>query len=63
MILVAAIRDYFYKNGDKETTRIIEEGRLISKDRKTHEPTAHFKLNAVDQQFFQERILLRADDP
>ncbi|HKR13320.1 MAG TPA: DUF262 domain-containing HNH endonuclease family protein [Pyrinomonadaceae bacterium] len=63
MILIGAIRDYFYVSGDEETTRIIEEGRLMSKDRKTHEPTAHFKLNSVDQQFFQDRILLRPDDP
>ena len=63
MILIASIRDYFSHAGDEETTRIIEDGWLISKDRRTHEPSAHFKLNAEDQQFFHDRILLRAKDP
>ncbi len=62
MILLGAIRDYLLDSGDEETAQIIEEGHLISKDRRSHDPTAHFKLNAVDQEFFQDRILLRATD-
>ena len=62
MILVAAIRDYFYKADDAETARLIEEESLISKDRETHVEAAHFRLNAEDHQFFQNRILLRGDN-
>ena len=56
MILIAAIRDYFYKADDAETARLIEEENLISKDRETHVEAAHFRLNAEDHQFFQNRI-------
>ena len=62
MILIAAMRDYFYKSRDAETARLIEEESLISKDRQTHVEAAHFRLNAEDHDFFQNRILLRADN-
>src|SRR5205823_2197787 len=58
-----AIRDYFFKSGDEETARLIENDWLMSKDRRTHTLSPHFSLNAEDQQFFQERILLRPNDP
>ena len=63
MILIAAIRDHFYKSGDEETARLIEDESLISKNRKTHEIKAHFSLNAEDHQFFHDRILLPPDAP
>src|SRR5436305_7816257 len=63
MILIGAIRDYFFKSGDEETARLIENDRLMSTDRRTHTLSPHFSLNAEDQQFFQERILLRPNDP
>ena len=61
MILIAAIRDHFCTSGDQETAQIIENESLISKDRRTHEVTAHFSLNAEDHQFFHNRILLQPD--
>jgi Protein of unknown function DUF262/Protein of unknown function (DUF1524) len=63
MILLAAIRDYFSEAGDETTAGEIENDHLISRHRKTHELTAHFSLNAEDQDFFHNRILLRANDP
>lgn len=62
MILVAAIRDYFFSHGESETARLIEEESLISKTRRTHEVNAHFRLNAEDHSFFHARVLLRPDD-
>lgn len=62
MILIAAIRDHFYTSGDQETAGLIERESLISKDRRTHEVKAHFRLNAEDHQFFHSRILLPPDD-
>lgn len=61
MILIAAIRDYFFSHDDSETARLIEEESLISKTRRTHEINAHFRLNAEDHSFFHTRVLLRPD--
>lgn len=63
MILVAAIRDYFLESGDEETARLIEDETLFSKHRRTHEEMPHLKLNAEDHQFFNNRILLRPENP
>ena len=62
LILIAAIRDYFHRAGDKETAQLIYAQSLISKDRKTHAETPHFKLNAEDNDFFLKRILRNPDD-
>jgi len=62
MILIGAIRDYFYWSDDKETSGLIEADWLISKDRKSHEFSSHLALNAEDHQYFHDRILLRPDD-
>ena len=62
LILIAAIRDYFYKSGDKKTAQLIENQSLISEDRKTHDETPHFKLNAEDHDYFLKRILRNPDD-
>ena len=61
MILIAAVRDYFCEINDTETADLIEQESLISKHRKTHDITPHFRLNAEDQQFFCNRILLRPE--
>jgi hypothetical protein len=62
MILIAAIRDYFHQSNDTKTAIIIQDESLISPDRKTHEEKPHFRLNAEDQVFFHNRILLPPDD-
>jgi hypothetical protein len=62
MILVAAIRDYFFRNSDETTAGIIENESLFSQDRETHELQPHFRLNAEDHEFFGVRILKRPDD-
>jgi hypothetical protein len=63
MILIAAIRDYFFKSGDTGTARIISEQSLYSPDRRTLLPETHFGLSADDNQFFINRILRSPDDP
>jgi Protein of unknown function DUF262/Protein of unknown function (DUF1524) len=61
-ILIAAIRDYFLHNSDEKTAAIIENNHLFSTDRRTHEVLAKLHLNAEDHDYFQNRILSRADD-
>lgn len=62
LILIAAIRDYFHRTSDKETAQLIQAASLLSKDRKTHAETPHFRLNAEDNDFFLKRILRNPDD-
>jgi hypothetical protein len=62
MILIAAIRDYFFRNSDEKTAGLIEAESLYSEDRETHEMQPHFKLNAEDDEFFAKRVLNRPDD-
>lgn len=62
MILIASIRDYFFRKGDAETAILIEGESLVSKHRQTHEVSAHFRLNAEDHAFFHDYILLRPDN-
>ena len=57
MILIAAIRDYFYRSNDIKTATLIESESLISTDRETQDETPHFKLNAEDGQFFLNSVL------
>lgn len=61
MILIAAIRDYFCRKQDGETATEVERESLISKDRRTGAMSPHFALNAEDQEFFLNRVLLRPD--
>jgi hypothetical protein len=63
MMLIAAIRDYFYKFGDDKTARIIREQSLYSESRRTLQLETHFGLSADDDQFFVNRILRNPDDP
>ncbi len=59
MILIAAIRDQFCELNDEDSAAGTEKNFLMSQDRKTHEASPHFRLNAEDQDFFHHRILLR----
>ncbi len=61
MILIAAIRDYFFRNGDQRTATLIENESLISTHRETHDETPHFQLNAEDRQFFLNKVLRSPD--
>jgi len=61
MILIAAIRDFFYANGDKEGAANIERESLYSPERKTNTPRPHLTLSADDNTFFVNRVLLNPD--
>ena len=63
MILIAAIRDFFYSvlKDQKEATVITGES-LISLARRGKE-TAHFTLSAADHQFFVAHILREPENP
>ena len=61
-ILLSAVRDYFYVNGEKERADNIERQFLITQRRRTLELIPRFKLNDADHDFYLKRILTRKDD-
>lgn len=61
VILLAAIRDYFYKTGDKKTSELVELDFLLSVDRKTHELLPKLQLNVEDNEYFLRRVLRLPD--
>jgi hypothetical protein len=56
-ILIAAVRDYFYSNGDKDRASDIEREYLSTRDIRTQEKTAKLRLNDNDNDFYVKRIL------
>lgn len=62
MILIAAIRDYFFHNADTKTSNLVQSESLISEDRESHGFTAHFTLNSEDNIFFHNAVLMAPDD-
>jgi hypothetical protein len=62
-ILLAAIRDYFYENGDSERAGTITTDLLHKKDLKTLALIPKLKLNDADNDYFTKRILRLPDDP
>lgn len=63
MILLAAIRDYYYVlPSERERSFQIETLYLQAVDPDTMKPVPHLRLNAVDNEYFFTRILLRPDD-
>lgn len=63
MILIAAIRDFFYYAADKDTANNISLESLFSPTRKTNDPRPHFTLSGEDNEFFTNRILRQPDQP
>jgi len=63
MILLAAIRDYFFVNGDQNRANDIQRDYLLNRDLETQEWEPKFKLNDLDNEYFRRRILLNPDDP
>jgi hypothetical protein len=61
-ILIAAIRDYFFRKADAVTANQISNESLLTIDRRTHELRPHLKLNVDDHEFFENRILRAPDD-
>jgi uncharacterized protein with ParB-like and HNH nuclease domain len=60
-ILVAAIRDWFYEDGDADRAEDIEREFLVSRDLRTQERVARLRLNENDYNFFLKRILSKPD--
>jgi hypothetical protein len=57
MVLIAAVRDYFIQKGDKDRADDIEREFLGTRDLKTQEWTPKLRLNELDHDFFQKRVL------
>jgi hypothetical protein len=62
-ILLAAIRDYYAANGDADRAGIVEATYLAGQALKTLEELPKLRLSQTDNEFFMNRIILRADDP
>lgn len=62
-ILLAAIRDYFYQNGDNERAETITTELLHKKELKTLNLIPKLILNDVDNEFFTKRVLLLPNNP
>lgn len=62
MILIAAIRDFFYTTGDTAGAANIERESLYSPERKSNAPRPHLTLSGDDNAFFINRILLNPAD-
>jgi hypothetical protein len=56
-ILMAAIRDYFFLQGDKDRASDIEREYLSTRDIRTQEATPKLRLNDNDNDFYAKRIL------
>lgn len=63
MILLAAIRDYFYQQGDSKRAGAIEADYLTTTDVKTTEREPRLRLNVDDNEFFTKRVLAPPDAP
>jgi len=60
-ILIAGIRDFFYKRGEKERAESIEQQFLFRIDRRSTKTVPKLVLNVDDREFFRNRILSRPD--
>lgn len=62
-ILLAAFRDYFFKQKDTESYLDIENKYLFVRNRRSKEVVPRLKLNEVDRDFFLKYILSLPNDP
>jgi Protein of unknown function DUF262/Protein of unknown function (DUF1524) len=62
-ILLAAIRDYFQKNGEAARVTYIESTFLSAIDPKTTAHIPKLKLNVDDNEFFSARVVANPTDP
>ena len=61
-ILLAAFRDWFFKQGDQDRSNDIELSYLVERDLRTQELNARLRLNEVDHDFFMKKILSKPSD-
>ncbi|MBA2592142.1 MAG: DUF262 domain-containing HNH endonuclease family protein [Pseudomonadota bacterium] len=62
-ILLAAIRDYFFRNNDHLRAQSIETDCLQTTDINTTETVPKLRLNVDDNEFFKKRILANPSSP
>lgn len=62
MILLAAIRDYFYRDDQIERAGDIERDYLMKRSLRTEDRQPKFILSNADRDYFQKRILERPDN-
>ena len=62
-ILLAAIRDYFFRNGDKVRATSIEQDFLKKTDINTTYIVPQLRMNVDDNEFFKKFILSSPDSP
>src|ERR1035438_5524910 len=55
-MLIAAIRDHFYTNVDKDQAKIIHDTYITLPDPRTKEYVPHLYLNASDHDYWYNRI-------
>ncbi|MCR4263849.1 MAG: DUF262 domain-containing protein, partial [Candidatus Roizmanbacteria bacterium] len=60
-ILLAAMRDYFWENTEKERAETIESKYLFMKDLRSQELIPRLRLNQIDHDFFTKHILSKPD--
>jgi Protein of unknown function DUF262 len=63
MILLAAIRDYFFSTGDTNRASDIEREFLVTRDLRSQERVPKLRLNDVDHDFFHKAVLTAPNDP
>jgi hypothetical protein len=57
VILLAAIRNYYFENGDAERAGIIESDYLMSRSLQTLEPQPKLTLSKIDHDYFLKKVL------
>jgi hypothetical protein len=62
-ILLASIRDYFFRNDDKKRAASIETDYLGKTDIETTESVPRLRLNVDDNEFFSKFVLPSPDSP
>src|SRR5258708_8771313 len=62
MILISAIRDYFYNHGDQPTADTIAKESLFSPERQTNELRPHFTLSGNDNAYCTDSVLRNPTD-
>lgn len=62
-ILLAAIRDYFYRNEDKKRATSIEQDYLQTTDIYTTDTVPKLRLNVDDNEFFTKYVISSPDSP
>ena len=61
-IMLAAIRDWFFNQGDQSRSSAIGTSYLVERDLRTQEQKARLQLNEDDHDYFMKKILSEPSD-